>query len=166
MQSCFSEFSSPLGKLTLVANGRGLAGVYFEHHAHFPGTARMQRDDHLPVFDLVREQLAAYFAGQRKSFSVPLDLSTGTAFQQQVWRLLAEIPYGETVSYAALAKKLENPRAVRAVGAANGRNPFSILLPCHRVIASDGRLTGYAGGLKNKAFLLKFEASNQQLIAE
>jgi methylated-DNA-[protein]-cysteine S-methyltransferase len=165
MQSCFSEYSSPLGKLTLVANGRGLAGVYFEHHAHFQGTAQMQRNDHHPVFDLV-EQLTAYFAGQRKSFSVPLDLSAGTAFQQQVWRLLAEIPYGETVSYGALAEKLENPRAVRAVGAANGRNPFSILLPCHRVIASDGRLTGYAGGLKNKAFLLKFEASNQQLIAE
>ena len=166
MQEFFSEFSTPVGVLTLVATERGLGGVFFERHAHFQGTAKMQRADDLPVFDMAREQLTEYFAGKRSSFSVPLDLSAGTVFQQQVWRLLAEIPYGKTLSYAGLAEKLANPKAVRAVGAANGRNPFSILLPCHRVIASDGRLTGYAGGLENKAFLLKFEASNQQLFAE
>ena len=154
----FTTINSPLGVLTLTANQDGLTGVYFEEHRHFKGLEGGQRKSDFPLFDRVATQLGQFFDGTRQTFDVPLDLSAGTAFQQQVWRALQTIPYGETCSYGELARHLHNPQAVRAVGAANGRNPLSIIIPCHRVIAANGALTGYAGGLKNKHYLLKFEA--------
>lgn len=102
-------------------------------------------------------QFVAYFMGELQAFDLPLDISLGTEFQQQVWRALQDIPYGETISYATLAKEIGNPKGYRAVAQANGRNPFSIIIPCHRVIASDGKLGGYTGGLDNKEYLLAIE---------
>ena len=158
----FTNINSPVGSLTLVASEIGLAGVYFEEHRHFKGIEGWLRAPDLPIFEQVSQQLIEFFAGERITFDVPLDLSGGTAFQQQVWRALQEIPFGTTLSYGELAQRLSNPQAVRAVGAANGRNPISIIIPCHRVIAANGALTGYAGGLKNKQHLLKFEAEKHQ----
>ena len=154
----YTEYQSPIGKLLLAASERGLAGVYFEEHKHFKGMDGWQRDDAHAVLQQTRLQLAAYFAGARREFDVPLDMRGGTAFQQAVWQALRTLPFGATASYAAIAKHIGNPDAVRAVGAANGRNPISIIVPCHRVIASSGALTGYAGGLNNKKLLLALEA--------
>ncbi|MDO8179594.1 MAG: methylated-DNA--[protein]-cysteine S-methyltransferase [Undibacterium sp.] len=154
----YTEYQSPIGKLLLAASERGLAGVYFEEHKHFKGMDGWQRDDAHFVLQQTRLQLAAYFAGERREFDVPLDMTGGTAFQQAVWQALRTLPFGATASYAQIAKHIGNPGAVRAVGAANGRNPISIIVPCHRVIASSGALTGYAGGLNNKKLLLALEA--------
>ncbi|MDO8703159.1 MAG: methylated-DNA--[protein]-cysteine S-methyltransferase [Undibacterium sp.] len=154
----YTEYQSPIGKLLLAASERGLAGVYFEEHKHFKGMDGWQRDDAHFVLQQTRLQLAAYFAGARREFDVPLDMRGGTAFQQAVWQALRTLPFGATTSYAEIAKHIGNPGAVRAVGAANGRNPISIVVPCHRVIASSGALTGYAGGLNNKKLLLALEA--------
>ncbi len=154
----YTEYQSPIGKLLLAASERGLAGVYFEEHKHFKGMDGWQRDDAHFVLQQTRLQLAAYFAGARREFDVPLDMRGGTAFQQAVWQALRTLPFGATASYAEIAKHIGNPGAVRAVGAANGRNPISIVVPCHRVIASSGALTGYAGGLNNKKLLLALEA--------
>ncbi|MDO9191410.1 MAG: methylated-DNA--[protein]-cysteine S-methyltransferase [Undibacterium sp.] len=154
----YTEYQSPIGKLLLAASERGLAGVYFEEHKHFKGMDGWQRDDAHFVLQQTRLQLAAYFAGARREFDVPLDMRGGTAFQQAVWQALRTLPFGATASYAEIAKHIGNPGAVRAVGAANGRNPISIIVPCHRVIASSGALTGYAGGLNNKKLLLALEA--------
>jgi len=159
----FTQINSPLGRLTLAASEHGLAGVYFDEHRHFKGIDGWQRVPDLPIFQTVSQQLTEFFAGTRTTFDLPLDLSAGTPFQQQVWRALQTIPFGGTLSYGGLARRLANPQAVRAVGAANGRNPISIIIPCHRVIAANGDLTGYAGGLKNKQSLLKFEAEKHQL---
>lgn len=155
----FTEYQSPIGKLLLAASGRGLAGVYFEEHKHFKGMQGWARDDDHSVLQQTQQQLAAYFAGNRREFDLPLDMSGGTAFQQSVWRALRTLAFGSTASYLGIAKCIGNPGAVRAVGAANGRNPISIIVPCHRVIASSGALTGYAGGLDNKKILLALEAS-------
>jgi methylated-DNA-[protein]-cysteine S-methyltransferase len=154
----YTEYQSPIGKLLLAASERGLAGVYFEEHRHFKGMDGWQRDDVHSVLQQTRLQLAAYFAGERREFDVPLDMTGGTAFQQAVWQALRTLPFGATASYAQIAKYIGKPGAVRAVGAANGRNPISIIVPCHRVIASSGALTGYAGGLDNKKLLLALEA--------
>jgi methylated-DNA-[protein]-cysteine S-methyltransferase len=108
------------------------------------------------AFIEIRQQLDAYFAGKRKTFDIPLSLK-GTVFQLEVWKALQELPYGSTISYGALAKRIGRPRAVRALGAAVGRNPVSILVPCHRVVGSDGSLTGYAGGVERKEWLLHRE---------
>ena len=154
----YTEYQSPMGQLLLAASERGLAGVYFEEHKHFKGMSGWQRDDQHVVLQRTRQQLAAYFAGERREFDLPLDMSAGTAFQRSVWLALCNLPFGSTTSYAAIAQGIGNPGAVRAVGAANGRNPISIIVPCHRVIASSGALTGYAGGLENKKILLALEA--------
>lgn len=154
----YTEYPSPLGKLLLAASERGLAGVYFEQHAHFKGSTGWQRADDHSVLQQTQQQLQAYFAGQRRTFDLPLDTSNGTAFQQAVWQALRTLPFGTTASYAQIARLIGKPGAVRAVGAANGRNPISIVIPCHRVIASSGALTGYAGGLPNKKLLLALEA--------
>ena len=149
---------SPIGKLLLAASERGLAGVYFEEHRHFKGMHGWLRDDDHSVLQQTQSQLADYFAGSRREFALPLDMSGGTAFQQSVWQALRTLAFGSTVSYLHIAKCIGKPGAVRAVGAANGRNPISIIVPCHRVIASSGALTGYAGGLDNKKILLALEA--------
>jgi methylated-DNA-[protein]-cysteine S-methyltransferase len=153
-------YASPLGPLTLVASDAGLRAVLW--NGDNPVRAGLDRSplggraDPAPVLAETARQLDAYFDGSRTSFDLPLDLH-GTPFQQQAWRALAEIPFGETRTYAEQAVRLGRPNAFRAVGAANGRNPLSIVLPCHRVIGSDGSLTGFAGGLEAKRWLLEHE---------
>lgn len=149
---------SPLGVLTLVAGGRGLAAVLWENDD--PKRVRLgalSEGENHPVLIEAERQLAEYFAGKRRTFSLAFDFA-GTEFQKEVWRALCTIPFGETRSYARIAAQIGRPKAVRAVGAANGRNPVSIIVPCHRVIGSGGELTGFAGGLKAKEFLLRLEA--------
>ena len=150
--------NSPVGKLTLVATAEGLAGILWENER--PGRVRLNvevEDASHPVLVETERQLAEYFAGQRKAFAVVLDFA-GTAFQRKVWNALLTIPFGETRSYRQIATQIGHPDAVRAVGAANGRNPVSIIVPCHRVVGSSGALTGYAGGLDRKTSLLRIEA--------
>lgn len=156
MQLRHAVMDSPLGALTLVMSERGLRGLYMELTKR-PLTAEITgpRDD-AAAGDATR-QLQEYFAGQRRTFDLPLDLH-GTGFQVAVWQQLLGIPYGQTCSYGQIAGDLGDPRSVRAVGAANGRNPVSIVVPCHRVIGSNGALTGYAGGLERKRYLLELEA--------
>lgn len=148
---------SPIGRLLLVGDGLRLRGLYTPPASANPDAVRDARRADGP-FVRVREQLEAYFAGERVEFDVSLDLDGATAFHRSVWQQLLEIPYGTTISYGALAAHLGKPTAARAVGAANGRNPISIIVPCHRVIGSAGSLTGYAGGLERKRYLLRHEA--------
>lgn len=145
---------SPVGALTLVSDGAALAGVYFESQKHGAPPAGPRGTD--KIIDTARKQLDAYFAGRRKVFDLPL-APKGTAFQTRVWHALTKIPYGETVSYGAIANAIGSPKAVRAVGAANGRNPIPIIIPCHRVIGADGSLTGFGGGMARKELLLDLE---------
>ena len=152
----YTTLDSPIGELLLVGDGRALEGLYMQEAPHpvaiDPG---WRRDDH--AFAEARHQLAEYFAGERTEFDVAL-ADQGTAFQRDVWRALRAIPYGKTVSYGELARSIGRPRAVRAVGLANGRNPIAVIVPCHRVIGADGSLTGYAGGTARKQRLLELEA--------
>ena len=151
---------SPVGKLTLVATDEGLAGILWENDPPRRVRLNVESEDHThPVLIETERQLQEYFAGRRKSFALRLDL-VGTAFQRRVWSALLTIPFGETRSYGEIARQIGNPGAVRAVGAANGRNPVSIVAPCHRVIGSTGKLTGFAGGLDAKARLLALEGVN------
>ncbi|WP_369228304.1 methylated-DNA--[protein]-cysteine S-methyltransferase [Streptomyces sp. R39] len=146
---------SPYGPLTLVAEDGALCGLYMADQRHRPPEETFgDRDDDL--FAEAEEQLTAYFEGQLKEFTLELRLN-GTPFQRSVWRQLSLIPYGETRSYGELAEALGNPKASRAVGLANGRNPIGIIVPCHRVIGANGGLTGYGGGLPRKQRLLDFE---------
>jgi methylated-DNA-[protein]-cysteine S-methyltransferase len=148
---------SPLGALTLVAEGDALTGVYFEGHLRGPSPDALgSRED--AGFEDARGQLEEYFAGRRQSFDLPL-APRGEPFQRRVWALLEQIPYGETRSYGQLARELGDPALAQAVGAANGRNPLSVIVPCHRVVGADGSLTGYAGGLERKRLLLDLEES-------
>jgi methylated-DNA-[protein]-cysteine S-methyltransferase len=145
--------ASPVGPLRLEADNDGLTGIWFAPDAE-PELGDLGTD---PVLRAADEQLAQYFAGRRTSFELPL-AAAGTPFQQAVWDALREIPYGETWSYADVALHIGKPRAVRAVGAANGRNPLPIVVPCHRVVGANGMLTGYGGGLENKRILLDLES--------
>lgn len=146
---------SPVGPLRLVAGTDGLRAVAFAQGRHVPAADPSWRADD-GAFDVVRGQLDAYFSGALRRFDLPLD-PVGTPFQQRVWDALREIPYGATVSYGELAARLSMTGAARAVGLANGRNPLAIVVPCHRVVGADGRLTGYAGGLARKEYLLGVE---------
>jgi methylated-DNA-[protein]-cysteine S-methyltransferase len=149
---------TPVGRLTLVASESGLAAILWENDR--PHRVRLNIDSEdvrHPVLVEAARQLDEYFAGRRTAFALPLDFS-GTPFQREVWSALLTIPFGETRTYAQIAKQIGSPQAVRAVGAANGRNPISIVAPCHRVIGSTGKLTGFAGGLEVKARLLALEA--------
>jgi methylated-DNA-[protein]-cysteine S-methyltransferase len=148
----------PIGKLTLVASDGILAGVYMEQQRHLPAEETFGEYDDEP-FGSVRGQLTEYFAGERTEFDLPLAMA-GTPFQQTVWAALRDIPYGETISYGQLADRIGRPTASRAVGLANGRNPVSIIVPCHRVVGSTGDLTGYGGGIERKRALLAFEKSS------
>lgn len=153
----FKTMQSPVGEIKLVAGDRGLAAILWENDD--PKRVRlgpMAEAANHPVLLEAERQLHEYFAGTRKAFSLTLDF-VGTEFQKQVWIALLTIPYGETRSYGEIAAQIGNPKAVRAVGAANGRNPISIIAPCHRVIGSNGKLTGFAGGLEAKSCLLKIE---------
>jgi methylated-DNA-[protein]-cysteine S-methyltransferase len=154
----YSEAASPLGRLLLVGDGLALTGVFFDGHRHFRGVGpAWRRDDEAKPFDGARTQLAEFFDGRRTRFDLPL-AAVGTDFQRGVWRTLARLPFGATTTYASLAATAGRPEAARAVGAAVGRNPLSIVVPCHRVVGADGALIGYAGGLDRKRFLLDFES--------
>jgi len=161
MNQVEARVSSPIGILRLIANEAGLIGLYMARHVREPAPSELEVVElEPPSHPILREaatQLAEYFAGTRRAFSVPLAAS-GTEFQLRVWRALGEIGYGETCSYGQLAQAIGQPSASRAVGAANGRNPISIVVPCHRVIGSDGSLTGYGGGEWNKRWLLDHES--------
>ena len=152
-----TSYDSPLGRIIVAASEDKLLGVWFDGQRHQPDTSSWPIATNHPVLQQAKAQLTDYFAGRRTSFELPLDLGTGTSFQQAVWRALLKIPYGVTRSYGALSADIGRPSAVRAVGAAVGRNPFSIIVPCHRVLGSDGALTGYAGGLERKTALLQLE---------
>ena len=146
---------SPLGPLLLVGTSDALTSLWLPSGRDRQDPEPDWVESARPFKHAVR-QLDAYFAGRLRQFDLPL-APVGTAFQQRVWRALCDIPYGETVSYGLLARRIERPAAVRAVGAANGQNPISIVIPCHRVIGSDGRLVGYGGGLPAKSLLLELE---------
>lgn len=160
MANRFTYYDSPLGTVTLQANEQGLLGVWFETHTTKPEDLGIQEDS-FPIFQSVKEQLERYFAGDAVQFDVPI-AAKGTPFQQSVWHVLTTIPYGETWSYAQLADAIGNPKAVRAVGLANGKNPVSVIVPCHRVIGKNGKLTGYAGGIERKQRLLTIEGIGQE----
>ena len=165
MSLAYKMIDSPVGKLKLIASDKGLAAILWEKDS--PRRVRLGdlvADEQHPILMETQRQLGEYFAGKRKSFSVALDMR-GTRFQKDVWEALLAIPFGETRSYGQLAKQLGNPQATRAVGAANGRNPVSIIVPCHRVIGSSGELTGFAGGLETKAHLLSLEEEDGKLFS-
>ena len=153
----FRHIDSPLGPLTVSTSDAGLNALEFPHDSWFLPRDGWREADH-PLLQQAQRQLDEYFAGQRRAFELPL-APQGTPFQREVWFALADIPYGQTMSYAQLAAKLSRPTASRAVGAANGRNPLRILLPCHRVVGAKGSLTGFSGGLAAKRFLLELEGA-------
>ena len=158
MQLVYMYMDSPVGALKLVAHDQALVAVMWDNEDHKRvRLAELVEDRQHPMLHKVKQQLQEYFAGQRQQFDLPLDFQ-GTAFQQQVWQALLSIPYGETRSYKEIAVQLGNEKAVRAVGAANGKNPISIIAPCHRVVGANGKLVGFAGGLENKDVLLKLES--------
>ena len=154
----YTVIDSPVGPLVLAADDAHLQVLEFETPAHPVKRGDGWREGRNAVIDAAHAQLDEYFAGQRRDFDLPL-APQGTEFQRGVWWALADIPYGRTISYAQLATSIGKPAATRAVGAANGRNPLSIVLPCHRVIGADGSLTGYGGGLPIKTFLLALEGA-------
>ncbi|WP_336937607.1 methylated-DNA--[protein]-cysteine S-methyltransferase [Acinetobacter modestus] len=159
MQLVYMYMDSPVGALKLVAHDHALVAVMWDNEDHKRvRLAELIEDRQHPMLYKVKQQLEQYFAGQRQQFDLPLDFQ-GTTFQQQVWQTLLTIPYGETRSYKEIAVQLGNEKAVRAVGAANGKNPISIIAPCHRVIGSSGALVGFAGGLDKKQILLSLEQS-------
>lgn len=154
----YDFYESPLGQILLVANDNALTGLHFVGEKYYPAIAAdWQRQPDAKLIVRTRKQLNEYFAGKRKDFDLAVD-PAGTTFQRGVWRALQKIPYGATTHYGALAQRIGQPSASRAVGAANGRNPISIVIPCHRVIGANGDLTGYAGGLARKDALLRLEA--------
>lgn len=152
-----TRYQSPLGPMTLAASDRGLCGAWFDGQKHQPDPQAWPQDAAHPVLLRAQAQLAQYFGGQRRVFELPLDLAAGTDFQQAVWRALLQIAPGATTAYGELARRIGKPQAVRALGAAVGRNPISIIVPCHRVVGVGGALTGYAGGLDRKTALLRLE---------
>jgi methylated-DNA-[protein]-cysteine S-methyltransferase len=158
----YSRCHSPVGSWLLVSDGEALTGAYPESHRAVPETSGWRRDD--AWFAGVRDQLIAYFAGRLTKFSVPLS-ARGTVFQKKVWAALTEIPLGATTTYSGLAMHLGMPTSARAVGLANGKNPISLIVPCHRVIGANGSLTGYAGGVELKEWLLEHEATTSRRAA-
>lgn len=157
MTYIYKIIKSPVGDLKLIASDKGLAAILWENDDPARVRVTAEREDKKqPVLLEAERQLKSYFAGKLTSFSLKLDF-VGTAFQKKVWQALLTIPFGETRSYGQIARQIGKPKAVRAVGAANGRNPISIIAPCHRVIGANGTLTGFAGGLKAKTYLLKHE---------
>ncbi len=150
--------SSPLGEVLLAATEQSLAGVWFVHRQeHLPDSRAWVNDNAHPALMAAATQLREYFDGQRQTFEIQLQPAWGTPFQRAVWQVLRHIPYGHTSTYGDIARDIDNPKAVRAVGAAIGQNPHSIIVPCHRVLGVNGALTGFAGGLDRKKFLLALE---------
>jgi methylated-DNA-[protein]-cysteine S-methyltransferase len=161
----YKIIASPVGKLKVVASENGLAAILWDHDD--PKRVRLgdlsEHTNH-PILRQTERQLGEYFAGRRTEFTVALDM-VGTPFQKKVWEALLTIPFGETRTYADIARQIGNPKASRAMGAANGRNPVSIIVPCHRAIGSNGALTGYAGGLDAKHYLLTLERRREKAAA-
>ncbi|WP_151631870.1 methylated-DNA--[protein]-cysteine S-methyltransferase [Noviherbaspirillum aerium] len=153
----YTEYDSPLGRLLLAASARGISGLYFEEHKYFSGPGDWRRDGAHPHLAEAVRQLEEYFRGERLSFNLPLDAS-GTPFQQAVWDALRSLRFGTTTTYAAIAERIARPNAIRATGTAIGRNPISIIVPCHRVLGASGGLSGFAGGLPRKRYLLDLES--------
>jgi len=153
----YDQFKTPHGTMLVTATDRGLAGVYFKGQKHFPKRRDWRRDANHPLLKRAKRELAEYFAGKRTHFSVALD-PQGTPFQRSVWKQIAKVDFGRTLSYGELAKRAGRPGSARAAGAATGRNPVSIIVPCHRIMGADGSLTGYAGGLRRKRALLALES--------
>jgi methylated-DNA-[protein]-cysteine S-methyltransferase len=160
----YTTVDSPVGELLLVGDEFALRGLYMQEGRTGAAVRRDWNRADAPFHD-VRAQLGEYFEGSRTAFELPLELE-GTQFQRRVWRALLEIPYGETISYGALARRIGRPTSSRAVGAANGRNPISLIVPCHRVVGADGGLTGYGGGIERKRLLLDLEAGGRASVAK
>ena len=159
----YDTLESPWGGMLIAASEKGLTGVYFNRQKYHP--KRGKEWQHAPDnahLKRAKKQLREYFAGKRKAFDLELDPS-GSVFQKQVWRAIAGVPYGETISYGELARRCGFPEGARAAGAATGRNPIGIVVPCHRIVGSNGKLTGYAGGLDKKRALLALEAGEREL---
>ncbi len=158
----YTRMESPLGPLRLTSNGSALTGIYMEDHSFGLEQSNqwVEQDDAAPLPE-ARQQLREYFDRQRTTFDLPL-APEGTDFQRQVWQELERIPYGTTISYGELARRVGKPKGAQAVGAANGRNPLSIIVPCHRVIGANGSLVGYGGGLERKQSLLALESGQQR----
>lgn len=154
--------SSPIGDILLTGDERALTGLYMSPHKGRPAVCGGAGDED-PFFDDVISQLHSYFAGERQTFDVALQ-PAGTPFQLRVWAELSRIPYGETISYGELARRVGSPNGFRAVGQANGRNPISVIVPCHRVIGADGSLAGYGGGADRKRFLLDLEGAGHWMV--
>lgn len=153
----FHRFDSVLGPITLAASGKGLRGLWFEGQHYFPDLPERPFSPRDSVLREAQKQLREYFSGKRKTFDLSLDFSRGTPFQQSIWDALTRQPFGVSTTYSKLASQVGRANAVRAVGAAIGRNPISVIVPCHRVLGADGSLTGYAGGLERKVALLRIE---------
>lgn len=164
MSATHTTIDSPIGELTLVASDGVLSGIYFPGHWHMPAPevfgTRADRG-----FGQAQQQLGEYFAGERTEFELATTVA-GEDFQRRVWELIDRIPYGQTTTYGEMAQELGDPVLAREVGAAVGRNPLSIVVPCHRVVGKDGKLTGYAGGLERKRFLLELEGAGGRVEAE
>lgn len=160
--SRYTVVDSPLGPITLTGDERGLTGVGIQQGSKQPRAIDHLREDRA-LFQQAIEQLQAYFAGELRQFELTCHTPTATEFQRRVWQALQAIPFGQTASYRDIAEQIGAPKAVRAVGAANGKNPIAIVVPCHRVIGADGNLTGYAAGLDNKRWLLAHEADQRRL---
>lgn len=154
----YTEIESPMGSILLVSDGMALTGFYFVGQKYAPVTDPWRRDPGLNLFRDAEAQITAYMSGRLRTFDIPIRFE-GTHFQRRVWQAIAAIPFGTTLSYSALAEQIGAPSSMRAVGAATGRNPISLIVPCHRVVGRSGALTGYAGGLDRKRALLDFEAS-------
>jgi methylated-DNA-[protein]-cysteine S-methyltransferase len=163
-----TSISTPLGRMVLAATADGLAGTWFTDQRHLPNALgatpdfksvphSWPRDDAHPTLIKAAKQLGEFFAGKRRNFDLQYDISGGTLFQQSVWRALLKIDHGQLSSYGQIARQIDNPAAVRAVGMAVGRNPLGVIIPCHRVVGANGALTGYAGGLHRKVWLLDHE---------
>ena len=155
----YTKMTSPLGTVILSATDLGLSGIWFDRQKHLPPFKEWQPSSNNAYLLKAQDSLQAYFDKKTKRFEMPLDLHAGTAFQQQVWLALLKIPYGRTVTYNQISQYIGAPNSVRAVAGAVGRNPLSIMVPCHRVIGSNGTLTGYAGGLDRKLALLTLEGA-------
>ena len=153
----YKYISSPLGQILIAASDEGIKGLWFENQRHHPDITCWQAVRSQKWLDQCASEIQSYFAGNLREFQFPLSTPWGTEFQQSVWKELQLIPFGETISYGELATRINKPQAVRAVGAAIGKNPWSIVVPCHRIIGANGSLTGYAGGLERKTSLLRLE---------
>ena len=155
----YDSFESPHGKMLLVASEKGVSGIYFNRQKYFPATKKdWKRDERHAVLKQAKRELLEYFAGKRKRFGVPL-APDGTPFQRSVWKAISKVGFGKTLTYGELAAKAGRPGSARAAGAATGRNPIGIIVPCHRIMGANGSLTGYAGGLRKKRALLALEGA-------